>query len=205
MSQQQNQPEKHNIRPVAKGSKPDDIGSRAADAFDGIGHEMWNRYIKPGILGLMSQMWHGAGDYIYRIISNGGNPPPAGSYGHASYGNTSYYKYGRNNNSYNNYNNGPSGPSGPDNMKRSDRVRKVDTWTEAQDVKEELTAALEQYGSLTISDFYAATPSDNPDDNKIDWQTGNNWGWYDISTIQFRTSYDGKVEIVMPRPVPLKR
>lgn len=190
--QNQEQP-KHEIRPRANGSRPDDVGSKAADIFDGIGNELWNRYIKPGVMGLLNQLWHGAGDYIFRTISgnNNGAPNPSGA---------SYF-YGNKRNNYGGYYNG-----GPQNnnqqqpsVKRSDRVRKVDTWSDAEDVRDELSMAMERYKCISVSDFNAATHVEDAD------YQDRNWGWYDISEMQFRPSIDGKIEIVMPRPERLRR
>lgn len=150
--------------------------------------------VVPGIRDFISTGLHAFIDGI--IYGTGGR-----------WGNKKPFNYGGWSSIVNNYTNFSKPSGSTNNINASDQIRsgqsfqyEYDTRMKAEQVFDTLSAALEQYPTVSIADLYDASGKTNYD------FTTHNWGWRTINTGNtfIRPSGGGRYMLILPPVEPVK-
>ena len=186
MSANSQKDDKHDVRPVAQGSRKDpDMGRKLKDVFisDNAGSVgdflVWDVLV-PGIKGMLQQAGHGLVDGIFgsggRRYNGSTSYSRSSRYEEPSYRNNTgrpSYSYSRNEREY---------------ERRDARRRRsadsevvLQSWGDAEAVRDGMIEYLERYGRVTVSDLNGLAGLSDRD------FTDGEWGWEDISGAHIRT------------------
>lgn len=189
------------------------LDKKLADVFapqgstKGLGDFLVYDILRPNFQGLMNQIWHSIGDYIFGGRGN--------SYRRSYYSDYDReepsYRYGGGRRNYARASESRREDSGRNRRSRryddtryqvvttpEDREEGISAYTKADEVKTSIEDWVDRYHSISISEVNGFLGFSDQD------HTDTEWGWYDVSDLRIHTINFDKAEIIMPRPESLR-